>query len=313
MANDCLCAEGLRIENSDTIIDEVGRRVRIAQPFHRIISLYGAHTENLLFLGLDEQIVGVESGADHPNKPSEKTEFSYHDDPEKFLAFHPDLVLIRPMIDRGYPQLVQRLSDHGITVVSLQPGTVEEMYTYWQILGMLAGREKAALQMTADFKAAVADFRSLTKDMASKKRVYFEAIHDKMKTFTPDSMAVFALQTAGGINIAADADAVRGTNIAYYGKERILARGPQIDVYLAQAGPMNQPTIVMIETEPGYEIIEAVRRKEIYIIEEQIVSRPTPRLLIGIETIGKALYPVVFTAEKTAKITNAISGLGGRH
>lgn len=312
-ANGRLGAEGLRIENSDTITDEAGRRVRIAQPFRRIISLYGAHTENLLALGLDDQLVGVESGAGHPNKPAGKTEFSYHDDPEKFLAFHPDLVLIRPMIDRGYPQLVQRLSDHGIAVVSLQPGTVEEMYAYWQILGMLTGREQAALDMTAAFKTAVADFRSLTKDIASKKRVYFEAIHDKMKTFTPDSMAIFALQTAGGINIAADAGAVRGTNIAYYGKERILAKAPEIDVYLAQAGPMNQPTVAMIETEPGYAIIAAVRQKEIYIIDEQIVSRPTPRLLIGIETIGKALYPDVFTADKTAKITAAAAGSGGRH
>ncbi|MFZ0133041.1 MAG: hypothetical protein WAK95_10900, partial [Desulfobacterales bacterium] len=130
---------------------------------------------------------------------------------------------------------------------------------------------------------------------------------------TPDSMAVFALQTAGGINIAADADAVRGTNIAYYGKERILAKAPEIDVYLAQAGPMNRPTVAMIENEPGYAIIAAVRQKEIYIIDERTVSRPTPRLLIGIETIGKALYPDIFTADKTAKITAAAAGSGGRH
>ena len=38
-----------------------------------------------------------------------KTVFSYHDDPERFLGARPDLVLIRPMIARGYPRLVLRL------------------------------------------------------------------------------------------------------------------------------------------------------------------------------------------------------------
>jgi iron complex transport system substrate-binding protein len=125
--------------------------------------------------------------------------------------------------------------------------------------------------------------------------VYFEAIHSKMKTFTPDSMAVFALETAGGINVASDAKAVRNTNIAYYGKERILSHGREIDVYLAQSGVMNQPSLELILNEPGYKTIKAVADGEIYLIDEQIVSRPTMRLLDGIYNIGKILYPVDFS------------------
>jgi iron complex transport system substrate-binding protein len=121
--------------------------------------------------------------------------------------------------------------------------------------------------------------------------VYFEAIHSKMKTFAPDSMAVFALETAGGINIAADAKPVRNTNIAYYGKERLLSRGGSIDVYLAQFGAMNRPTKELIMNEPGFKTIKAVSEGEIYFVDEQIVSRPTMRLLDGIYNIGKILYP----------------------
>jgi iron complex transport system substrate-binding protein len=134
--------------------------------------------------------------------------------------------------------------------------------------------------------------------MVPRKRVYFEAIHSKMKTFAPDAMAIFALETAGGINIASDAVAVRGTNIAYYGKERILAKGARIDVYLAQWGTMNRPTVAMIKNEPGYDIIKAVRLNQINIIDEQIVSRPTLRLLDGIHTIGTMLYPHMFSGQR---------------
>jgi iron complex transport system substrate-binding protein len=286
--------EKFQIAAPDVIIDQAGRKIVIKDPHHRIISLYGAHTENLFRLGLKQEIIGVSRHEDYPAQALTKPVFSYHDDPEKFLAARPDLVLVRPMIDRGYPQLVTRLEKSGITVTSLQPGTVEEMYTYWQILGALTGRQDRALKMTANFKAAISEFKALTAAIPVRKKVYFEAIHNKMKTFSPDSMAVFALETAGGINVAADAVPVRKTNIAYYGKERILARGPQIDVYLAQSGKMNRPTVALIKDEAGYQVIKAVHQNEIYIVDEHIVSRPTYRLLAGIAKIGNILYPDVF-------------------
>ena len=243
---------------------------------------------------MDREIIGVSRHETYPPPALHKPVFSYREDPEKFLAVRPDLVIIRPMIDRGYPQFVAMLEKNGVTVLSLQPANVAEMYQYWQILGFVSGRGQRAMQMVAEFKAAVAAFESLTAARSNRKRVYFEAIHSKMKTFTPDSMAIFALETAGGINVAADAKSVRGTNIAYYGKERILSRSRQIDVYLAQAGAMNKPSVKRIADEPGFKTIKAVAEQQIYIVDEQIVSRPTLRLLEGIYFIGKTLYPEDF-------------------
>jgi len=298
-------AADIRIEGGQTIVDQSGRRVAVGKPFERIISLYGAHTENLFALGCRDQIIGVSPHEDHPPEVSQKPVFSYHDDPEKFLAGRPDLVLVRPMIDRGYPQFVQRLAKSGITVVSLQPGTVEEMLVYWEILGLLAGRDAQAAAMAERFARAASDLRSLTAGIQPKKRVYFEAIHGKMKTFSPDSMAVFALETAGGVNVAGDAQPVRETNIAAYGKERILARAAEIDVFLAQSGTMNQPTIELITAESGFKAIKAVKTGQVYIIDERLVSRPTLRLLDGIFEIGKILYPDDFTDRAREIITRA--------
>jgi iron complex transport system substrate-binding protein len=292
--NDCAAA-AMRLEGDNMVVDQAGRTLIVDRPFGRIISLYGAHTENLFNLGLDEEIIGVSRHETYPPQALKKSVFSYREDPEKFLAARPDLVIIRPMIDRGYPQFVSRLEKNGITVISLQPQNVADMFIYWQILGLLSGKRQQAIKMISQFEAAVSDFKMLTDARIIRKRVYFEAIHSKMKTFTPDSMAVFALETAGGINVASDAKAVRNTNIAYYGKERILSHGREIDVYLAQSGVMNQPSLQLILNEPGYKTIKAVADGEIYLIDEQIVSRPTMRLLDGIYNIGKILYPVDFS------------------
>ncbi len=298
-------AAASRVEGYNVIIDQAGRKLTVYKPFERIISLYGAHTENLFNLGLDSEIIGVSRHETYPPSALKKPVFSYRDDPEKFLAVRPDLVIIRPMIDRGYPQFVSMLEKNGIMIISLQPGNVEDMYIYWQILGLLSGKQQRAMEMISQFKTAVSDFKFLTDAKTTKKRVYFEAIHSKMKTFTPDSMAVFALETAGGINIATDAKPVRNTNIAYYGKERILSHGREIDVYLAQSGAMNKPTMKLIMNEPGFKTIKAVAEGEIYFIDEHIVSRPTMRLLDGIYNIGKILYPDDFD-EKSLEILNGV-------
>ncbi len=290
--------------------DNAGRVVNAAVPFERIVSLYGAHTENLFTLGAGRAVMGVSRHDRYPAAVRSKPVFSYHDGLERFLAASPDLVLIRPMIDRGYAPLIAGLEQNGIAVVSLQPGSIEAMYAYWRTLGRLTGREDRAAAMVTAFQQAVADFEALTASVGQRKRVYFEAIHKRMKTFTPGSMPIFALETAGGLNVAADAAQVRTTNIAFYGKERILSRAGVIDVYLAQRGAMNQPTPEMIRREPGYEVIKAVRDDQIFIIDEALVARPTWRLLYGIHQIGILLYPEHFQGNGEGILRKAEAALG---
>jgi len=290
-----LGASEMGIKAPNTIVDQAGREIKVKKPFNRIISLYGAHTENLFALGLQENMVGVSVNDNYPPQVEDKKAFSYKEGPEKFLAVQPDCLLVRPMIDRGYARLIKRLEDYGIVVVSLQPKNIQDMYTYWKILGVLTGRKKQAKEMIKAFDKGLSFIQELQEGLDRKKRVYFEAIHDKMKTFSPESIAMFVLGSAGGVNVAKDAKTIRDTNIAAYGQERILAKAKEIDIYLAQKGPMNQPTRAMITNEPGFHLIKAIKKDQIFFIDEQIVSRPTLRLLNGMFTIGRYLYPERFT------------------
>ena len=297
-------AEPMGLVSNNQIRDCAGRVVLVEKPFTRLISLYPGHTENLFLLGMEKEIIGVSRGDDYPEGVDNKSRYSVHDGPEKFLATKPDLILIRPMIDNGFSPLIKKLEQFGITVVSLQPSDVDEMFVYWQILGRLTGQEIRADQMIGDFRRSVDIIHSIVGGIEENKRkkVYFEAVHGKMKTFSPGSMPIFALNTAGGINVASEANSVRGTNIAYFGKERILALADQIDVYLAQQGAMNDSTEEMIRNEPGFSVIKAVREGNIYLVDEKLVSRPTMRLLSGVVMIGKVLYPETFDVEAEKKI-----------
>jgi iron complex transport system substrate-binding protein len=280
-------------QNEKTVIDSSGQTLQITKPFTRIISLYSAHTENLCSLGADAQLVGIGKGDDYPPAILGKPDFSYREDPEKFIANRPDLVLVRPMIERSYPEFINKLRQAGITVFSLQPNTIEENFAYWRTLGILTGHEAQAEEMIATFTTRLAKVQERLQNIPSNRRpkVYFESIHSKMKTFAQDSIAVYVLEQAGGINLASDAEQVRETNIAAYGKERLLSRGGEIDIFLAQEGKMNPINEKTIKDEPGFQAIKAVREGKILLIAEALVSRPTLRILDGIEQLNAAFYP----------------------
>jgi len=283
------------------LIDDEGQEISFTRPFSRIISLYPAHTENLASLGCDDALIGIGESDNYPEDFSSRPRFSYRDNTEKFLAAAPDLLLIRPMISRSQPELIEKLRATGITVVSLQPTSIDQMYAYWQQLGDLCGRTDQAEKMVKTFKEEMTRQETLLPpDENDRPGVYFESIHSKMKTFDPDAITMFALKVGGGKNIAVDASGRNDSNIAPYGKERLLARAGEIDVFLSQVGRMNRVTLADIYDEPGFQLIKAIQTRSVCLIEEDIVSRPTMRLIDGIRQIHSCLYSRKPSATSTA-------------
>ena len=279
--------------HAEQLKDHTGRTFFFEKPFTRIISLYAAHSENLFNLGLEDEIIGVTKGEDYPYQTLGKPTFSTKDGVEKFLAAKPDLVLIRPMQKRGYPGLWAALEKRGIRVLAYQPNNIEEMFDYWRTLGRLTGHEIKAVSMVADFKERleVVSQRLEQIPFSERPKVFFESIHRKLSTFSPGSMPIFVLEMAGGRNIASDAKPRNDTNIANYGLERLLAKSARIDIYLAQYGKMNEVSPRKIMTGPAASRIKAVRDRNVFLVDEHLVSRPTMRLLLGIETVHRLMHP----------------------
>lgn len=274
------------------VIDDDGFEVVFEKPFARIISLYPAHTENIFSLGAERQLIGIGRSDNYPDSVHQLQRFSYHDNTEKFISASPDLILIRPMISRSQPELIKKLRQSGITIVSLQPTSIAKMFDYWRALGLLTGRQVQADRMVESFTGAVDEIRkALPEDPDAIPDVYFESIHAKMKTFAPTAIASFVLTSAGGRNIAGDAVGRNNSNIAPYGKERLLSHAGDIDVFLSQVGRMNRVTVKDIYNEPGFSLIKAIRDGSVYLVEEELVSRPTMRLIIGIQKIHSLLHP----------------------
>ncbi|HWR43426.1 ABC transporter substrate-binding protein [Sporomusa sp.] len=282
-------------EGGIKVVDDLNQTIVLKQPAKRIISLYSAHTENLIALGLEAEIIGV-SPAESDPAAKNKQVFDYRADPEKVLAAQPDLVIIRPFIKQSYPDFVKTLEQANIKVVCLYPEKFEEFDGYIKKLAVLTGREQQAADQLAAFHGKLKAVADRTAKAPIKNRVYFESTATEYRTITPDSMPGIVLKLAGGVNAAADAQALKtASSIAAYGSERLLMKAEEIDVFLAQRGPMN-PGITQdsIKQRPGFDKIKAVRQGKVYIVDEKLVSSPTFRLAEGIEQLAKMIYPEVF-------------------
>src|SRR5207244_11698587 len=84
-----------------TFVDDLGRRIYLAKPARRIVSLSPSSTEILFAVGLESEIVGVTNFCDYPPQAELKAKIGATiPNLEAILGLKPDLVLgqdfIRP-------------------------------------------------------------------------------------------------------------------------------------------------------------------------------------------------------------------------
>ncbi|CAH2212032.1 ABC transporter substrate-binding protein [Tepidibacter aestuarii] len=280
-----------------SFVDDDQKQINMEESAKKIISLYSAHTENLYKLGLDDEIVGVGTSDIYPAEVLEKKQFDYKNaDPEKIILEEPDLVLIRPFINRSRPDFVQALEKAGINVVSLYPESFDVFDDYINNLAVLTGTEDKAKTLLEDFHTQIDNIKEKTKNIDDKVDVYFESSEQDYKTVTVDSMPGMAIDIAGGINIASDVKPIKeGSSIAAYGTERILEKADDIDVFVSQNGVMNAGgNKHSITIRPGFDTIKAVKNDRVYVINQKIISSPTFRYLDGIKEMCRMFYPEIF-------------------
>ncbi len=277
-------------------VDDAGYRIRMEQPADTIISLYSAHTENLFELGLDREIIGVGTSDIYPYDVFSKAIFDYKSDPEKVIAARPDVVIIRPFIERHSPDFVKSLRRTGITVVSLYPDNFDEFDSYIRKLALVTGKEETAETLLDSFHDELEILSRLTDDIDNEVGVYFESSDREYKTVTKSSMAAYAIELAGGKNIATDAVPIEeGSSIAIYGTEKIIERAEDIDVYVTQRGVMGAGgNTHSISIRPGFDVIKAVKNDNVYEINQKIISSPSFRFVKGVQALQRAFYPEIF-------------------
>lgn len=271
-------------------IGEEACPVPLSAPARRVVSLYTAHSENVLALGAGSALVAV-SGSDDPGLFPGAVRLPVKVDAEAVLALSPDLVLIRPLVEEIQSGLVDVLKRSGVPVVSLAPPTWDSMESYLTSLGRLLG-------VDAPHRLWKETVEELRRRVPAKKRplVFLESSSRGLKTCSPSSWAAHVIALAGGENAARDAVPLSpGSSLASWGEERLLDMAREgLDVYLVQVGAMNAVTEEEVRSRPW---ISGLGGAKIVLVDEEWISRPSLlRLQKGVELLREIFFGTEATA-----------------
>jgi iron complex transport system substrate-binding protein len=273
-----------------TLTDGLGRTVTLAAPAQRVVSMAPSNTEVLFAVGAGSQVVGRDEFSDYPAEakslPSiggSMGQYSY----EQVAALKPDLVLASGI---NTPEQVKALEDIGLTVFYLgNPSTLEELYTNLETVAALTGRESETGTLVDSLKARVKAVDDKLAGVADKPVVFYEIdASDPNKPYTtgPGTFIDLLIARAGGQNLPGLTDAYPQVSL-----EQIVLANPAI-ILLGDA--LYGTTPEAVAARPGWSKIAAVTNDSVLSFDDNLVSRPGPRLVDGLEALAQAIHPEVY-------------------
>jgi iron complex transport system substrate-binding protein len=273
------------------LTDGLGRSIELAAPAQRIVSLAPSNTEILFALGAGPQTIGRDELSDYPAEAKAVTSIGSTFDKlntEAIVALKPDLILAAEI---NSPEQVKALEDLKLTVYWLpNPQKFEDLYINLETVGQITGRSAEAAKLIESIKTRYDAVVQKVAQAPEKSTVFYELDGtDPTKPWTvgPGSFIDAMLTLAGGANVGAGLK----DQYAQISSEELVAQNPAV-ILLGDA-PYGV-TVESVGQRAGWKAINAVKNNAVYTFDDNLVSRPGPRLIDGLETLAKLLHPELF-------------------
>lgn len=264
-----------------TMTDDIDREVTLAAKPQRIVSLMPSLTEILFALDEGERVVGVTDWCNYPTaaQQREKVGGIFNLNTESILALEPDLIVTGN--SDALAETLSFLEGTGIPYLVVDPQSLAEIE---ESITKIA----KAIGSSAKGEAVVAEVQSGRAAMAEKVAAVAEA--DRPSVFVMiDTESLFTvgdgeflsevIAGAGGRNIAA------GLGSGYFemSEEKLFELDPEV---IVTTFPMREKLLAR-ET---WQNLQAVKSGRVYDLNGDLVSRPGPRVVLGMEELYGAFY-----------------------
>jgi len=275
--------QGWTDQKDGEVTDGVGRRVKVPAAPKRIVSLAPNTTEILFALGLGDKVVGVTNFCDYPPEAKQKTKVGGMVNPslEAISFLRPDLVLATVAGNR--PETVTRLEKLGIPVFVVNPKDLQGVLSSIEQVGQVTGRREAATLLVQRLRERV---KQVMRRVAGLKRprVLYVLWSDPLIVPGKGTFLDDLIQRAGGESIST------GASIPYplFSLEEVVARAPEVIIVSKGHGQDDQTLLRRWRDLPT---LPAVKAGRLYTIDGDLLNRPGPRIVDGLEALARILHP----------------------
>ena len=264
------------------VTDDASRTVTIKEEPKRIVSLAPANTEILAALGLEDRLVGVTTYDDYPPSVKDLPKMGDFVTPniEAIGAAKPDLIVATTGVQAD---VLKQLEDLGAVVIAVDPTTLDGLYEGITMLGDATGRTVEAGDLVGSMRD---DIGSISAAVAKEDvvKAFVEIGQSPLFTVGSGTLIDEMLRAAGGANV------VEQPGYVAYSLEQLVKDDPE--VYMATKGSMSDPSD--LEKRAGYNSLSAVEAKRVYLLDDNLVTRPGPRIVEGIRAMAQAMHPDAF-------------------
>jgi iron complex transport system substrate-binding protein len=294
----------------------------------RIVSLLPSATEIVCAIGLGDELVGITHECDYPPEVIGKPVVtrSVHDlstassrdihrlvtasmhggsslyelDEAALEAAKPDLILTQELcrvcaVSYREVNEAARAIDADISVVSLEPSTIEGIFNTITTVGAMAEAEDAAIDLVESLRerlGAVEETVQARRD-AGRKATRVVGLEWLDPPFATGHWVPEQIQRAGGWDVLGSA----GEKSVQTTWAAVTDVDPEM-LLLMPCGFHLQETIAAwaaTPRPPDYDELLAVRRERIFALDgSAYFSRPGPRVIDGIELLAEILDPEAF-------------------
>jgi iron complex transport system substrate-binding protein len=273
------------------IVDGLDRKLTLAKVPQRIVSLSPQNTEMLFALGAGEQIVGVTSYCNYPPAAQKLPQVGGFSSTsislERVVGLNPDLIISAGEV---HEPIIGMLESLGLPVLALDGETFGELGDELTLLGRVTGHEPtaAALVKTIDDKLAAMRAAAAKIPPDERVRVYYHIWSEPLLGASPISYQGEMVEICGGVNIIDD----RTSRYPNLSLEVLVARNPQVILTSAHHGVFFSAE--NLRARPGWSELQAVKDQRIVLLDGDLVSRCSPRLVDALGIVAHAIYPERF-------------------
>ena len=168
--------------------------------------------------------------------------------------------------------LIEQLDSYGIKYYISKGDSIKAVMQEILDIGMLTGHEAKAKEVVSEMEKklnAVKTFSSSTSTTSSRK-LYYEVWNAPFMTAGSRSFINDIIFTSGAENIFADIDEA----YPIVSEETIIARQPEYILIPASCGI----TVEAVKARNGWASIPAVKNNKIFLIDDNVYTRPGPRV-----------------------------------
>lgn len=261
-----------------TIKDMNGREVVIEEEPETIVSLRPSATETLFALGLGDKVIGVTEFCYYPEEAQDKEKIGdFMINVEKVVSLNPDIIFTFEHQD----ETVDTLIEQGYTVVDLNSKTLEEVLESIKLVGKITNTYDKAVGLAEDLSLEINEIKEFTSTLADedKPKVFIMIDTESLYTVGSDTYINNLIETAGGINIAAEV----GAGWPVLSEEKIFEEDPD---FILCTFPMRD----MVMARDNWKELKALQKDQVIDVDGDIISRPGPRVAQGLKHIFELLH-----------------------